>query len=114
MTARRKSRYSNGNARRKLRARLKAEGRPCAICGGPIDYDLPAGNPWAFEVDEKLPFSLGGSAIDYDNVQPAHRWCNQRKSDKLFFCISKDEKKRKEASQHRIENSKNCKSISQW
>ena len=25
---------------------------PCAICGMPIDYDLPAGDPMSFEVDE--------------------------------------------------------------
>ena len=28
----------NGNAERKLKARLRAEGRPCHICGMPIDY----------------------------------------------------------------------------
>lgn len=114
MTDRHKSRYSNGNARRKLRARLKAEGRPCAICGRPINYDLPAGNPWAFEVDEKLPFSLGGSAIDYDNVQPAHRRCNQRKSNKLYYCSTGDEKTQKEKQEDRIKNLNKCKSVSQW
>ena len=34
---------SNGNAERKLKARLRAEGRPCHICGQPIDYSLPPG-----------------------------------------------------------------------
>lgn len=37
------SRYANGHARRKVRAWLKAQGRPCWLCGGPIDYSLPAG-----------------------------------------------------------------------
>ena len=40
-------RNANGNARRKLRARLRAEGRPCHICGMPIDYGLPAGDEGA-------------------------------------------------------------------
>ena len=39
----------NGNAERKLKARLRAEGRPCHICGMPIDYSLPPGDPWSFE-----------------------------------------------------------------
>ena len=39
------SRYANGHRRRQLRARLRAQGLPCAICGQPIDYDLPAGDP---------------------------------------------------------------------
>ena len=61
------SRYSNGNARRKLRARLRAEGRGCWICRAfgrddRIDYDLPAGHPGAFEVDE-LPSERGEYSI---------------------------------------------------
>lgn len=81
------NRYANGSRRRRLRARLKAQGLPCAICGGPIDYDLPAGDPMSFEVDEIIPVSLGGSPTDPDNVQPAHRICNQRKSNKLGFTV---------------------------
>lgn len=79
-----KHRASNGNARRKLRARIKAEGRPCALCGRAIDYRLKAGDPLSYELDEIIPFSLGGSPIDYNNVQPAHRICNQRKSNKII------------------------------
>lgn len=75
-------RYSNGAARRKARARLKAEGRGCWICrafGRPdrIDYDLPAGHPLAFEVDELVPVSKGGSPTDYANLDAAHRRCNE-------------------------------------
>lgn len=77
------SRYANGHARRKVRAWLKAQGRPCALCGMPIDYDLPAGDPWSFEVDEIVPVSRGGSPIDPANVQPAHRICNQRKGNRM-------------------------------
>ena len=48
-------------------------------CAYLTDYDLPAGDPMSFEVDEIVPVSLGGSPIDPNNVQPAHRICNQRK-----------------------------------
>ena len=81
------NRYSNGNARRKLRNRLKAEGRGCWICrafGRPdrIDYELPARHPLSFEVDELIPVSKGGSPIDYLNVDAAHRCCNEWRRDK--------------------------------
>ena len=95
------SRASNGNARRKLRARIKAEGRACALCGKPIDYSLPAGHPLSYELDEIVPFSLGGSPIDYDNVQPTHRRCNQAKSNKL---VTKQQTKAKS----------NAKAVSLW
>ena len=77
----RNPRYSNGQARTKLRARLKAEGRGCWICrefGRPdaIDYSLPARHPRSFEVDDLLPVSLGGDPVDYANVDAAHRECN--------------------------------------
>lgn len=77
-----KSRYVNGHARRQVRAWLRAQGLPCAICGRPIDYDLPAGDPMSFEVDEIVPVSRGGSPIDRANVQPAHRICNERRGNK--------------------------------
>lgn len=77
------SRYANGNARRKVRAWLKAQALPCAICGRPIDYSLPAGDPMSFEVDEIVPVSRGGSPIDRANVQPAHRICNQRRGNRM-------------------------------
>lgn len=78
-------RYSNGARRRKLRARVRAMGLPCAICGGAIDYSLPAGDPLSYELDEVVPYSLGGSAIDPANVQPAHRICNERKGNRLNY-----------------------------
>ena len=75
----------NGTRRRALRARVKAMGLPCALCGQPIDYSLPAGHPMSYELDEIVPVSLGGSELDPDNVQPAHRICNQRKGNKMFY-----------------------------
>ena len=105
-----KSRYSNGNARRKLRARVKAEGRPCAICGQPIDYRLPACHPLSYELDEIVPFSLGGSAIDYDNVQATHRICNQRKSNRL---VKKTGVKKETASKQK-QPVEDIKPVSNW
>lgn len=77
------SRYANGHARRQVRAWLRAQGLPCHICGRPIDYDLPAGDPWSFEVDEIVPVSRGGSPIDRANVAPAHRICNERRGNRM-------------------------------
>ena len=55
-------RYKNGNFRRKMRARFKAQGAPCGICGGKlgaIDYDAPsdAKHPLSFVIDEIRPVS---------------------------------------------------------
>ena len=43
------------------------------------DYSLPAGHPMSFEVDEIVPVSKGGDPLDFENTQPTHRVCNQRK-----------------------------------
>lgn len=72
-------RVRNGHRRRQLRTWWKAQGLPCALCGQPIDYALPHGNPMSFEVDEIVPVSLGGDPLSRDNTQPTHRICNERK-----------------------------------
>lgn len=79
--------------RKRLRRRVEVEGRPCAICGKPIDYSLDwwvdprdgkrKRHPLSYELDEIVPISKGGSSFDYDNVQPAHRICNQRKGNRI-------------------------------
>lgn len=90
-------RHQNGNLRRKHRARLKAQGGPCGICGGrlgPIHYDEPsdAQHPLSFVVDEIRPVSRwkefgydspAAAAQDWDNLQAAHWICNQKKSNKI-------------------------------
>lgn len=97
-------RIANGNARRKLRAWLRAQGYPCALCGLPINYGLPSGHPDSFEVDEVVPVSrywlkaynqqagewAGGytspqvAALAHENVQATHRKCNEEKSNKII------------------------------
>lgn len=90
-------RYRNGNLRRKLRARLKSTGGVCGICGGrlgPIHYDEPsdAKHPLSFVVDEIHPvskwkqFGYGSAAEaaqDWNNLQPAHYYCNALKGAKV-------------------------------
>lgn len=82
---------TNPKLRKRNRARIKAMGLPCHICGRPIHYDEPsdAQHPWSFVVDEKIPISrwkeFGYSspeavARDFSNLAPAHYYCNQKKS----------------------------------
>jgi 5-methylcytosine-specific restriction endonuclease McrA len=91
-------RYSNGALRRKNRARLKAMGCPCGICGGrlgPIHYDEPSDSkhPLSFVIDEIIPISRfkefgydskRQAAEDWNNLQAAHYICNQQKSNHLM------------------------------
>lgn len=88
-------RYKNGNARRKIRARFKAIGSPCAICGRPIHYDEPSDSkhPLSFVVDEIRPVSRWRefgfdspeqAARDWSNLQACHYICNARKGDRTM------------------------------
>ena len=91
-------RYKNGALRRKHRARLKAMGCECGICGGklgPIHYDEPsdADHPLSFVVDEIIPVSRWKEygydspeevAQDFNNLEAAHYICNLRKSNKIL------------------------------
>lgn len=84
-------RNKNGSARRKVKARWKAMGQPCALCGKPIDYSLgmvrdprtgkTRPHPMSFVVDEIVPVSRGGSPYSMDNTRPAHWICNARRGD---------------------------------
>ena len=86
-------RSKNGTLRRKYRARLKAMGLPCYLCGRPIHYDEPSDykHPFSFVVDEDIPVSrwreFGYSspeevAQDFNNLRCAHYICNQQKSNR--------------------------------
>ena len=81
------ARRSNGTRRTRLRGWLKAQGRPCWICrafgrSGFIDYSLPPGHPFSFEVDELVPVSKGGSPSQRSNVDAAHRCCDEWRGDR--------------------------------
>ena len=85
-------RKANGTRRRKIRARWKAIGAPCALCGKPIDYSLGMvvdrwtgkrrPHPMSFVVDEIVPVSKGGDPLDFHNTQPAHWICNAKRGDR--------------------------------
>lgn len=95
-------RSSNGNLRRKYRARLKAQGGPCGICKGllgPIHYDEPsdAAHPLSFVIDEIIPISRWkqygydspqAAAQDWNNIQAAHYCCNAAKSNKINYSVN--------------------------
>ena len=95
-------RYSNGNLRRKHRARFRAMEAPCGICGGrlgPIHYDEPsnAQHPLSFVIDEIKPVSRWkefgydspeDAAKDWSNLQAAHYYCNQVKGNKTGKNVS--------------------------
>ena len=86
-------RRANGAKRTALRNRVKAMGLPCWLCNRPIDYSLTTyvdpkdgrtkRHPMSFELDEVVPVSLGGDPLDFDNVRPAHRICNQKRGNKM-------------------------------
>lgn len=87
-------RYKNGTLRRKHRARFKARGDRCGICGGPIHYDEPsdAKHPLSFVIDEIRPVSRWrefgydspqAAAQDWNNLQAAHYACNAAKGNKV-------------------------------
>ena len=92
-------RYKNGNLRRKHRAKFKAMGAPCGICGGrlgPIHYDEPSDpdHPLSFVIDEIRPVSRWrqfgyesqeAAAQDWNNLQAAHRCCNAAKGAKINY-----------------------------
>ena len=85
----RNPRYANGARRRALAARMRAAGGSCWICGLAIDCGLPAGDPLAFELDELVPVSKGGSPTDPANVAPAHRCCNQWRSNRSVSAVER-------------------------
>ena len=90
-------RYKNGNLRRKYRARFRAMGAPCGICGGrlgPIRYDEPSDSkhPLSFVIDEVRPVSKwrqfsypspSAAAADWGNLQAAHWICNSVKGNRI-------------------------------
>ena len=88
-------RVSNGNFRRKMRARFKAMGAPCHICGGEIAYDQPSSSkyPLSFVIDEIHPMSrwaefgyssAKAACMDPNNLAPAHWACNAAKSNHVY------------------------------
>lgn len=66
-------------ARRRIAQRVRA-GQPCCFCHQPIDLDITWPDPWCFVVDHLLPTSHGGTDHGDDQLRPAHKRCNERRS----------------------------------
>ena len=58
----------------------------CVVAGksGRIDYSLPPGHPFSFEVDHLTPISLGGDPYDPRNQAAAHRVCNEWRGNRTY------------------------------
>ncbi len=51
---------------------------PCWLCGQPIDYDAPAHDPDALDVDHVKPYSTHPHlALVRSNLRPSHVRCNR-------------------------------------
>lgn len=59
------------------------DGTDCGICGTPVDMSLRRPARMAPSVDHVLPRACGGTN-DPANLQLAHLWCNQVKSDRTI------------------------------
>jgi 5-methylcytosine-specific restriction endonuclease McrA len=66
-----------GSTRTKLIAWVRSTQPDCWLCGHPIDPTRSAQlDPLGSTVDEIVPRSKGGSALDPHNLGHAHRTCN--------------------------------------
>lgn len=65
-----------------IRAQVRDLGKPCGLCGHPIDLNLPATHPMSFTVEHMDPLSLGGAPRDLSRLCPAHRSCNSRRGNR--------------------------------
>lgn len=90
-------RRANGHRRDQVIRRVKAEETHCWLCGLEVDKSLGllpgvhsqrcrgegctgcVPHPMRAEIDEIVPVSLGGSAIDRTNCHLSHRRCNLRR-----------------------------------
>lgn len=82
------SRYAGRSTRRykTTRARFRAQSqqlnRPCWLCGGPINYDLPAGHPDSWSLDHAYPVTQRPDlAEDPANYRDSHLHCNDERGD---------------------------------
>jgi 5-methylcytosine-specific restriction endonuclease McrA len=75
----------NSTQRNKIRRFVLDNYTECGLCGIEVDKSIKTPHPLSAEVDEIIPVSLGGSPYEKDNVQLTHRYCNRKKSNKLFI-----------------------------
>jgi len=75
-------RKQNGHRWRTLRARVVHDEDECALCGEPVDKDLPYPHPGSPVVDHLIPLARGGPEYDRANLALMHRSCNRAKGTK--------------------------------
>lgn len=80
-----------GRPWRRARERCLATGKPCYICGGPIDYSLPYRDPltrkvnlWSASAHHVQALVHGGDPYD---IEPAHLKCNRDIADRPFIPV---------------------------
>ena len=76
----------NTTQQARYRARHRATGSACAICGEPINYELRWPDPRCFVVDHIVPIAKGGPHT-FENTQPAHADCNSKKRARIVAPI---------------------------
>lgn len=66
--------------RAEMQAHYRAIDAPCWICAQRIDYDAPANNPEALDIDHVKPRKTHRHlALDRNNLRPSHCRCNRSK-----------------------------------
>ena len=94
MASDKKIRFPSSAARQayyRNRKKILANEDICAICGGAVDKTLPAYHPLSAEVDHKIPVTKGGDPANIENLQLAHRKCNQTKFNKVPEIVQEKE-----------------------
>ena len=76
---------SKTHSLRKIGEQLKAQRRPCWICGQPIDYSLPHDDLEAFTIEHIHPRSTHPQLeSDPANCVAAHASCNKRRGNSAY------------------------------
>lgn len=69
---------------KRARRIVLSEEENCGLCGKPVDKTLPPRTPSSPEVDHKIPLEKGGHPYDRSNLMLVHKYCNQKKADKIL------------------------------
>jgi hypothetical protein len=86
ITTARRDRWDRDRTYMRNRAIIRAQRRPCARCGKPIDYDQPYWwivngrrkvNPWSFHCGH-IVARINGGTHDLANLQAEHAGCSIR------------------------------------
>ena len=81
----------NRGAYEKARTQILKTQTHCGICGKPVDFSYKTPHPLSPTVDHIIPVSAGGHPSDLDNLQLAHRCCNQAKAAKQMVSVEAQE-----------------------